>query len=274
MIKHLKKISQQKYPARFLWSRILRSSGLCRFVKIHRPGYLLHFHPSSLAMTLWVDSNGRHSDSDVLKAILRPGDIYVDVGANIGHLAIEAAIIVGNSGKVTAFEAHPCTAEFLRQNILLNKLSNVRVAQTAVGDRLGWVNFSNQRSDDQNSVTDNGEIEIPVVNLDSFLTEESPTLLKIDVEGFEKYVLFGAKNLLKKTAFVYFEAWANHFDKYGYHFSDIFDLLSEKEFKIATFKSSSTLKKITRNTAIPNCINLLAYRDESVIVERTGWIFE
>ncbi len=274
MIRHLRKILNQKRPIRFLLSRVLRTTGLCRFINIYRSGYLLHFHPASLAMALWVDPNDRHSDSDVLKAILKPGDAYIDVGANIGHLAIEAALIVGNTGSVTAFEAHPSTAEFLRQNILLNQLTNVRIAQAAVGEHFGWVGFTNQRSDDQNSVSDGGEIAVPLVTLDALLTDQSPTLLKIDVEGFEKYVLLGADSLLERTDFVYFEAWDEHFKKYKYPFSDIFDLLSEKGFRIVTFSLGSTLKQVSRDTPIQDCVNFLAYRDYAAIVERTGWRLE
>ena len=175
MIRYLQIIFNQKRPIRFLLSRLLRDSGLCRFVKIHRQGYMLHLNSASLSMSLWIDPNDRHSDSDVLKAILKPGDTYVDVGANIGHLAIEAALIVGKTGSITAFEAHPNTAEFLRQNILLNKLYNVRVAQVAVGEYFGWVGFTNQRSDDQNSVNESGEIVVPLVTLDVLLSDQSPT---------------------------------------------------------------------------------------------------
>jgi len=222
-------------------------------------------------MSLWIDPNDRHSDSDVLKAILKPGDTYVDVGANIGHLAIEAALIVGKTGSITAFEAHPNTAEFLRQNILLNKLYNVRVAQVAVGEYFGWVGFTNQRSDDQNSVNESGEIVVPLVTLDVLLSDQSPTLLKIDVEGFEKYVLLGADSLLERTAFVYFEAWDEHFKKYGYSFSDIFDFLSKKGFCIVSFSSSQTITKISRDTTIQDCVNLLAYKEICMLTQRTGW---
>ncbi len=274
MIWQLQILFEQKHPVKFLLSRLLRDSGLCRFIKIHRRGYLLHLHPASLPMSLWVNPNDRNSDSDVLRAILQPGDVYVDVGANIGHLAIEAALIVGNTGSVTAFEAHPRTAEFLRQNILLNKLANVRVAQAAVCEKFGWIGFTNERSDDQNSVSEHGEISVPMVTLDELLADTSPTLLKIDVEGFEKFVLLGANSLLERTQFVYFEAWDDHFKKYGYSFLDIFDLLFGKNFQIVTFTSSTTLKQVTRDASIQSCVNLLAYRDYTAIAKRTGWMLE
>lgn len=224
-------------------------------------------------MSLWFDSNDRHADSDILRAILRPGDIYVDVGANIGHLAIEAALIVGDLGRVTAFEAHPRTADFLRQNILLNQLNNARVAQVAVGASFGWVGFTDNRSDDQNMVVNNGPIVVPLVTLDSLLEDESPTLLKIDVEGFELFALLGATALLERTKFIYFEAWDDHFKRNGYTFSDVFDLLSSRKFEIASFNGKS-ITKVLRDTPMTNCVNLLAYKDQYALEERTGWRVE
>jgi FkbM family methyltransferase len=204
-----------------------------------------------------------------LRQYFGPGDTYIDVGANIGHLAIEAALIVGPTGRVTAFEASPRIAYFLRENILLNKIPNIRVVQAAVGPTNGWVSFSDERSDELNSVIEHGEIEGPLITLDTLLDSTSATLIKIDVEGFEKYVLTGAKSLLAKTSFIYFEAWDRHFRKYEYGFSDIYDLLSDLNFEIITLPPS--LKKLSRATAIPNCVNLLAFRDFSTLSNRTGW---
>jgi FkbM family methyltransferase len=273
LIKNLRILLGQKHPFRFALSRLLRDSGLWRIVTIHRPGYLLHFHPASLSLSLWVDANDRHSDSDILAAILRPGDFVVDVGANIGHLAIEAALIVGNSGSVIAFEAHPRTANFLYQNIQLNRISNIRVVQAAVGDHFDWVSFSDDRSDDQNMVTKSGEIVVPLVTLDVFLPMESPTFLKIDVEGFEKFVLLGGDSLLDRTQFIYFEAWDNHFRTFGYSFAEIFQLLTEKQFEIARFIEGG-IERVFQDTSIPTCVNFIAYRDRALLEARTGWIVQ
>lgn len=267
--RNLRILKNQKRPVRFILSRLLKRSGFSHLIKIRRPGYLLRFHPSSVTMTLWVDDDERNADIELIKAILRPGDTYIDVGANIGHLTIEAALIVGPTGSVTAFEAHPRTAGFLRDNILLNNIPNVRVAQAAVGATNGWVSFTDERSDDLNTVVEHGKIEVPLITLDTLLADTSPTLIKIDVEGFEKHVLLGAKSILERTSFVYFEAWDRHFLKYGYNFSDIFDFLTNLNFEIVTL--SPFVKKISRETSIPNCVNLLAYRDSSALYNRTGW---
>ncbi|MGH8523299.1 MAG: FkbM family methyltransferase [Gammaproteobacteria bacterium] len=144
---------------------------------------MLKFHPASLAMALWVDPHYDRLDSEAIRALLREGDSYVDVGANIGHLTIEAAFAVGDTGTITAFEAHPCTAEYLRENVEINNLTRVRVAQLAVGDAFRWVTFSDIDSDDQNKVVPMGRgIAVPMVRLDAFFAGEAITLLKVDVE--------------------------------------------------------------------------------------------
>ncbi|MDW8320126.1 MAG: FkbM family methyltransferase, partial [Armatimonadota bacterium] len=107
-------------------ARLLVWSGLCRFWYIPRDGYRLRFYPSSVSMALWEYPEGWRQDSKVLRQLLRPGDVYIDVGANIGHLALEAAQCVGEAGQVYAFEAHPTIAQYLRENVQLNRFSNVR----------------------------------------------------------------------------------------------------------------------------------------------------
>lgn len=209
--------------------------------------------------------------SVILKKFVRPGDVYIDVGANIGHLAIEASLIVGKSGKVFAFEAHPRTAFFLHENIQLNQISNIRVMQAAVGETSGWTKFSNNRSDDQNRVTDTGNIFVPLVTLDIMLEEESPTFLKIDVEGFEKFVLSGARSLLDRTQFIYFEAWDEHFQNNSYTFFDIFELLTKKHFQIVGLSlQSNVVMKISKDACFPTCVNLFAYRSKTMFEERSG----
>jgi hypothetical protein len=103
MKSYIRFIVAQKNPMRFLLSRFLRMTRLYRFLHIKRRGYLLKFSPASLAMCLWVDPDYSVSDSEVTRNLLREGDSYVDVGANIGHLTIEAALAVGDTGTITAF---------------------------------------------------------------------------------------------------------------------------------------------------------------------------
>lgn len=268
MKKYIQIIFAQKNPMRFLVSRFLRMTRLCYLLRIQRTGYLLKFHPASLAMALWVDPHDRHLDSETIRALLTEGDSYVDVGANIGHLTIEAALAVGDTGTITAFEAHPRTAEYLRENVELNNLTRVRVAQLAVGDDFRWVTFSDIDADDQNKVLLKGRgITVPMVRLDAFFAGEAITLLKVDVEGWEKFVFLGAGQVLENVSFIYFECWDEHFRAFAYSFLDIHDILSSRGFAIASVEDGELLP-IERDHTFPKCVNVFAFRDMEKFVVR------
>jgi FkbM family methyltransferase len=198
---------------------------------------------------LWCNPHFYKADEDVLRKFLRPGDVFVDVGANIGALSLTGSRIVGETGRVFSVEAHPQTVTYLRGNIELNNAKNVTVIHAAAGDHKGTVNFSSGRSDDQNRVTETG-ISVPLRTLDSLLPGISVRLLKIDVEGFELFALRGAARILQCTDIVYFESWEAHFRKYGYSTPDLLALLWRHGFEIAQPPDYRSL----------HCENLLAVR--------------
>lgn len=268
---YIKIILEQDSPIRFLTSRLLRWTGIWRFIKIKQDGYILLLQPSSISLALWINPNARSEDVDVIKKILRPGDSFYDIGANIGQISIEAALLVGASGAVTSFEAHPRTAQLLRNNVELNGLQNIRIVQAAVGEKCGWVSFTDEKSDDQNGVSDNGEICVPMLNLDVLTDGEKIDLLKIDIEGYELSAIKGASQIIKSVDFIYFEAWDAHFKKYGYSFFDLHEHLSEMGFIVGRINMERNRVTILRKSdTIPNCENLLAWRDSSYLAERTG----
>lgn len=267
------RIIEERFPFRFILSSILWRTGLCRFFRIQRDGYQLYFHPNGLSAGLWKDPSLFRNDGEVICALLHSGDTYVDIGANIGHLVIESALKVGPLGKVFAFEAHPRTAMFLRKNVQLNRLSQVHIAQCAVGEDFGWVKFTDKLTDDQNCVADvPGCFTLPVIPLDSLLETISPTVLKIDVEGFEKFVLQGASGVLERTDFIYFEAYEKHFVNYGYSFADIRNYLESKGFLLGVVDIQEEKFLHLAGDFISNlCVNVLAYRNIELLCRKTSW---
>lgn len=215
------------------------------------------------------------NDGEIICALLHSGDTYVDIGANIGHLVIESALKVGSLGKVFAFEVHPRTAMFLRKNVQLNRLEQVYIAQCAVGESFGWLKFTDKLTDDQNCVADTpGCFSLPVIPLDSLLEAINPTVLKIDVEGFEKFVLQGASELLKRTKFIYFEAYEKHFFNYGYSFSDIRNYLESKGFLLGVVDIQGKKFSHLADAFVPNlCVNILAYKSTELLQRNTSWDF-
>lgn len=134
-----------------------------------------------------------------LQGILSPGDIVLDVGANIGNHAV---FFAGEAAcNVIAFECNPHLVTRLRTTVRLNALEaqiNLDHLGAAVSDEVGISHFNFIREDYSNvSATPNQDTEsVPSITLDS-LGLTSCRLLKIDVDGGELPVLQGAITLLK-----------------------------------------------------------------------------
>jgi FkbM family methyltransferase len=137
-----------------------------------------------------------------LRALLRPGDVFVDCGANIGIWTLTAASAVTPGGKVCAFEPGEAAFRKLHRNVReLNRTSEetVRLYNVAVGETAGVLPFSQEDAHNVSHVDcdDAGLSVVPVVALDDVL-DAPPQGIKIDVEGFELPALLGARRLLQR----------------------------------------------------------------------------
>jgi len=139
-----------------------------------------------------------------LSVLLRPGDVFVDVGAHIGYFSLLAACLVGPTGKVFAFEADSEVFRRLRSNG--SKFSCLTSYPKVVWQRSGQVSFSNAHqpgetgwgkvADVQN---DGNVVMVESVSLDDWheTVDRVPVrLLKIDAEGSEPFILDGARKLM------------------------------------------------------------------------------
>lgn len=259
----------EKRPIKFLVSRVLCRSGLCRALMIQRPGYRLRFHPTCLSAELWV-YRSRMSDEQFLARYLKAGDVVVDIGANIGTHSLKAASMIGATGRVIAFEAHPKTFCYLRQNVQLNGFVNIQLHHSALGDRTGTVNFSDKSADDQNHVVETGGIEVPVKILDESLNVDHVDLLKIDVEGYERFVLEGARQVLSRTQCVMYESWDRHCEKFGYRAQDLNKLFRDLGFGVYRL-AGEQLVAVPGEHGSAECENLIAIRDPDHFLQRTGY---
>lgn len=136
---------------------------------------------------------------------LRPGDTFVDVGANIGYFTLLASELVGPSGRVIAIEPAPTTLEMLRRNVSANRATNVRIVPAAVSDHSTTLPLYGEGVDGKNtlsrewarrhSLTEFGTVAVaPLADL--LHPDEQPSVIKIDVEGHELSALKSARALL------------------------------------------------------------------------------
>ena len=158
----------------------------------------------------WVVGAGIHScwlgvyeidKQRLLQRLLCPGDVFYDVGAHAGLFTLLAARLVGKTGLVVAFEPLPANLAYLRRHAAANRLDNVQVVAAAVGSSEGQARFEVSGSTYMGAIADGADLEVSMTTLDATLETgdaRTPSLIKIDVEGFEDAVLAGSLHLLRR----------------------------------------------------------------------------
>ena len=139
-----------------------------------------------------------------MQRYLRPGDAFLDVGANVGVYTLLAASLVGPEGRIDAFEPGEKALRYLRQNVELNALHQVKVHPLGLSDTPGpWALVETQ--DDctatlaaSQSDRDERVAQIDCVKLDEFAPDMIWAMAKLDVEGAEPLVLRGARSHLSR----------------------------------------------------------------------------
>jgi FkbM family methyltransferase len=128
---------------------------------------------------------------------LRPGDLFLDIGANVGSYTILAGGVVKAS--VICVEPVPSTFQHLQTNIRLNELKEIETHCCGLSSVAGELLFTSHL-DTMNRVALPGEtlptVSVPVTTLDALLQGRIPTIIKIDVEGHELAVLKGGTETL------------------------------------------------------------------------------
>lgn len=175
-----------------------------------------------------------------LFSTVREGDVFMDVGANLGVLSLPVARRVGSRGKVLAFEPSQRNAHFLIKNAILNHLQNVQVFPIGLSDKNGVtlsyvaLHTSNKTLIDA-SIADlqDGMEAIAVVKLDTFLAEtQRVDVVKIDVEGFEYKVLRGAVETITRWRPKMYIEYSDAFQRSssGVHGRDLLTLLCDMDY--------------------------------------------
>lgn len=147
---------------------------------------------------------------EAMKQYLKPGGVFIDVGANIGYLSAIGAGLVGPPGEVHSFEPVPVYYDRLRSLADLNPLYTFFPNACAAGNSRGSCAIYVTREPGQNTMvrayqgTEEivSSLEVPVVRLDAYIAEKKIrriSLIKIDAEGFECPVLNGLEEYFTRT---------------------------------------------------------------------------
>lgn len=230
---------------------------------------LIHRGEAALTANLYTGLF-EFEDMGFLLHFLRPEDLFVDVGANLGSFTILASAVVGAPS--IAIEPVPSTYARLTENIALNSLHNVMCINMGAGSEPGVLQFTTD-TDSMNHVVRVGEnpkhtIGVHTDTLDNMLSGKTPAIIKIDVEGFEAAVINGAVQTLATPGLkaVVMELCGGS-RRYGFDESEILSKMLKIGF--APHSYDPFTRNLTRVTnAGAHGLNTLFIRDPAFVSHR------
>lgn len=218
-----------------------------------------------------------NAEVEYIRSVLTNGDVAVDVGSNVGLLALPMARAVGEEGNVFAIDPISANIAKLEENARLNALGNIETVISAVGSSTSDLRFANEHTSADRSTgfyrrsLGGDGIVASQIRLDSFLSSRlgpdlEVQLVKIDVEGMEKDVLAGLGNLLNPDRIrrIMFEIFV---DRRGVskESEEVIDLLVNAGYRIFRLSRRgplgiSPLSDHKIKTWLPTAMNLLALK--------------
>lgn len=192
-------------------------------------GGLIHIDTSS-SMEYHLLFRGCHEPEivNLIQHRLRPGDVCLDVGANVGSHTMVMARAVGPAGRVISMEPHPAICRRLLENVSLNRMEQVTVVQAAFSDRDGTADFFGFSEDAFHQgissllpdVEANRKMTVRTICGPTLLREQGITrcdLIKIDAEGVESVVLTQLAGLIQAfRPAIICEYRKAHWEKFGH----------------------------------------------------------
>jgi FkbM family methyltransferase len=205
----------------------------------------------------------------LLGRLLKPGMVFLDVGAHVGQYTLAASPLVGKSGGVHCFEPDPETYRWLCLNIQANHLANVVPNQMAVADQSGKKQFFFATSQDigSNSLSrpsalhDSGRsTEVRCTTVDQYLLQRNiphVDVMKIDIEGAELPMLAGATKLLHRedAPVILVEFEAERQKAFGNSCAALADALTDCGYQL--FRAEGAMTEYHPSTSDPRSFNVL-----------------
>lgn len=186
---------------------------------------------------------------------LRPGDAFIDVGANAGLYTLLALAVVGDQGCVHAFEPNSAVASILRESLELNGAANVFVHEMGCSDRAGLAEFLNGGDDCTAHIGAAAATGNPVRvdRLDDVLEEIPYAMIKLDIEGYEIFAIRGASKWTSHgNPPVMLVETAGYEKRYGINTTEVINELNSLHYCTAYYDPAARqLRPLTRPWEVP-----------------------
>ncbi|MDC0142025.1 FkbM family methyltransferase [bacterium] len=170
-----------------------------------KEGYIV-YNKNDIYIGKAIEKYGEFSEHEIklFDYLCHSGDIIIDIGANIGTHTLAFSRIVGDNGKVYAYEPQKIIFYTLCANVAINSITNIECKHQAVGNDTGYIkipDFNYNLEGNYGGISVDKftmGIKVEIIKLDSLIELQKINFIKIDVEGMEYDVINGAKEVIKK----------------------------------------------------------------------------
>lgn len=245
-------------------------------------GSRLRLHAEGVPLGLWQGTYEDRTSIRVCTDFLRPGDIAIDVGANIGHFTVAMGNAVGRNGRVISMEPNPHVHRRLQENVRLNRLRNIVCGRVAMCRHDGAIArfFVPRRASGEGALSAKPtyahfeEFDVICRSGEQLLSELSLlgqplALMKIDVEGYEADVLEGFGATLPQFGCIMFEYDLGTFRAAGRRPEEVLDVLGRYGYRVYSCDPDTREARPPRPDLAG--ADLVAVRDPSIFCARTGY---
>lgn len=191
-----------------------------------------------LARYLLQEGTWEPFETSLFEGSISPGMTVVDIGANIGYYTLIAARLVGDGGRVVAFEPDPHNYALLRRNVVRNGFEDrVTLVPAVVSDHHGHSTLYRDKGNlgahsiARANVAGSDPLSVPCLTLDEALSDVDVSIvdvIKMDVQGAEGLVVAGASRVLAQGALkVFMELWPEGLQQVGTDPSAVLEALAQ-----------------------------------------------
>jgi FkbM family methyltransferase len=211
----LGKAMRQALPGFRLHARLASLFGRSVKVSVMGKTFNMDLRDEAVSATIFKDGIWEPEETEFLGKILRPGMVFIDIGAHIGYYTVIASSFVGGTGKVFAFEPDPGNFALLRKNVTENHCQNVVIGQKAIAASTQKVslyrskgNYGDHRTYDPHDEvirqprTKRQLVAVEALSLDDYFAAR-PTkidVVKMDIQGSEYDAFIGMRRTLDQNA--------------------------------------------------------------------------
>jgi|GEM_PF-336959 len=193
-------------------------------------------------------------ETTLIESVVKPGDVVLDIGANIGYYTLIFARLVGEHGHVYAFEPDPTNYRLLKKNVRANGYNNVTFIHKAVAETSGPLKLylcPDNKGDHRIFESEDSRDAIPIeaVTLDEHFANYDGRIdfIKMDIQGSEGRAVQGMQNLLKKhqNIKIITEFWPAGLHRSGVNATEYLSSLENQGFRLFRIDEDEELTEST-----------------------------